>query len=345
MAKKNVTIRDIAEKAGVSKSLVSFVMNNTVDANGKKRYRVSEVTRDRILKVAAEMDYQPNSAARALRKGRSRVIGAILSDMANLFYGIIARELENVAAEFGYTILFGSTDEDPRKFAQLVRSFIDKDVEGFIIVPCEGCGPTLEYLIKTRYPFVVIDRHHPNYQIPSVLMDNGEMVEEAFRILQGQGCSKIELVSYGMRVSSMTDREERFAALTGPDAEEHIYRLPFDRVREVAEEAVGQILRRGTDGLILASNVLSVAIIKSLFRHGVRIQRDIRIVGFDYSNVYEVFDPPIPYIQQPLDRITREAAQYLMRIIETKERGEDISGMTDVVMLRGSVVDPGRKPV
>ena len=116
MAKKTVTIRDIAEKAGVSKSLVSFVMNNSIGADGKKRYRVSDITRERILKVAAEMDYQPNSAARALRKGRSHVIGAILSDMANIFYGIIARELENMAAQHGYTVLFGSTDEDPAKF-------------------------------------------------------------------------------------------------------------------------------------------------------------------------------------------------------------------------------------
>ena len=206
MAKKNVTIRDIAEKAGVSKSLVSFVMNNSIGADGKKRYRVSDVTRERILKVAAEMDYQPNSAARALRKGRSRVIGAILSDMANIFYGIIARELENVAAKHGYTVLFGSTDEDPRKFEQLVRSFIDKDVEGFIIVPCEGSGPSLQYLMKTRYPFVVIDRHHPDFQIPSVLTDNADMVDQALRILGQQDCRNIEMVTYGMRVSSMTDR-------------------------------------------------------------------------------------------------------------------------------------------
>ena len=338
MAKKNVTIRDIAEKAGVSKSLVSFVMNNSIGADGKKRYRVSDVTRERILKVAAEMDYQPNSAARALRKGRSRVIGAILSDMANIFYGIIARELENVAAKHGYTVLFGSTDEDPRKFEQLVRSFIDKDVEGFIIVPCEGSGPSLQYLMKTRYPFVVIDRHHPDFQIPSVLTDNADMVDQALRILGQQECRNIEMVTYGMRVSSMTDRENRFRErMGGEKAESHIYRLPFDRVEEEAENVANQVAARGTDGLILASNVLSVAVIKALLRRGIHPQRDIRLVGFDYSNVYEVFDLPIPYIVQPLEDITRQAADYLLKIIEVKERGEDISGMKDVSVLKGIV--------
>lgn len=344
MARRNVTIRDIAKQAGVSPALVSFVMNNRVEADGKKRYRVSEASRERILRAAAEMNYQPNAAARMLRKGRSRVIGAILSDMANLFYGIIARELENVAAEYGYTVLFGSSDEDPEKFDQLVRSFIDKDVEGFIIVPCAGSAPTMEYLRDTRYPFVVIDRHHPDFQVPSVLMDNRTAMDEAVRMLTGKGCRHIELVTYGMRISSMMDREEQFVRILRErgTAEEdiHIYRLPFDQVREETEAAVDQIIAHGADGLILASNVLSAAVIKALFRRKIRIQKDIRIVGFDYSNIYEVFDPPIPYIQQPLEAISRQAAEYLLRIIDIKEKDGDISGITEKIILKGSAIEP-----
>ena len=342
--RRNVTIRDIAEKAGVSKSLVSFVMNNSVDANGKRRYRVSEASRERILKTAAEMNYQPNAAARTLRKGRTRVIGAILSDMANLFYGIIARELENIAGTYGYTVLFGSSDEDPDKFDKLVRSFIDRDVEGFIIVPCEGSAPTMEFLCRTGCPFVVIDRHHPDFDVPSVLMDNRAAMDAAVALLAGQGCRKIELVTYAMRISSMTDREDQFVrnlrARGSADKDICIYRLPFDRVREETEAVVDRIAADGADGLILASNVLSASVIKALFRRHIRVQQDIRIVGFDYSNLYEVFDPPIPYILQPLEAITREAAQYLLRIIETKEKDGDSSAIKEKIVLQGTVVQP-----
>ena len=80
-----------------------------------------------------------------------------------------------------------------------------------------------------------------------------------------------------------------------------------------------------------------MAVIKALLRRGIHIQRDIRMVGFDYSNVYEVFDPPIPFIVQPLEAITRQAAEYLLRIIEAKEHGEDITGMRDVSVLKGIV--------
>lgn len=344
MAKRNVTIRDIAEKAGVSPALVSFVMNNRIEADGKKRYRVSDASRQRILRVAAEMNYQPNAAARTLRKGRSRVIGAILSDMANLFYGIIARELENIAAEYGYTVLFGSSDEDPEKFGQLVRSFIDKDVEGFIIVPCAGSAPIIRYLRDNRYPFVVIDRHHPDFEVPSVLMDNRAAMDEAIRLLTGQGCRHIELVTYAMRISSMMDREDQFIrylrSLGTAEEDIHIYRLPFDRVQEDTEAAVDRIVAHGADGLILASNVLSASVIKALFRRKVRIQKDIRIVGFDYSNIYEVFEPPIPYVQQPLEAISRQAAEYLLRIIETKRQDGDIAEITDKIVLKGVLIEP-----
>ena len=342
--RRNVTIRDIAEKAGVSKSLVSFVMNNSVDANGKRRYRVGEASRERILKVAAEMNYRPNAAARTLRQGRSRVIGAILSDMANLFYGIIARELENVAGAYGYTVLFGSSDEDPEKFGKLVHSFLDRDVEGFIVVPCEGSAPTMNFLRRTGRPFVVIDRHHPDFDVPSVLMDNRAATDAAVARLAEQGCRKIELVTYGMRISSMTDREDQFVrnlrARGTADEDIHIYRIPFDRVREETEAVVDRIVSHGADGIILASNVLSASVIKALFRRRIRVQQDIRIVGFDYSNLYEVFDPPIPYIRQPLEAITREAAQYLLRIIETKEKDGDISAIRDKIVLQGTLTEP-----
>ena len=343
MAKRNVTIRDIAEKAGVSPALVSFVMNNRVEANGKKRYRVSEASRERILRVAAEMNYQPNAAARMLRKGRSRVIGAILSDMANLFYGIIARQLENVAAEYGYTVLFGSSDEDPGKFDQLVRSFVDKDVEGFIIVPCAGSAKTMEYLRNNHYPFVVIDRHHPDFDVPSVLMDNYAATDDAILLLTDQGCRKIELVTYAMRISSMMDREAQFLRNLRDrgTAEEdiHIHRLSFDLTPEEVRAVVDRILAHGADGLILASNVLSVVVIKELFRRKIQIQKDLHIVAFDYSNLYGVFDPPIPFVMQPLGEITRQAAEYLLRIIEAKQRDEDISTIREKIILKGHIID------
>jgi len=332
---KNITIKDIAKEAGVSIALVSFVMNNRIGADGKQKYRVSEATKEKILEVARRLDYRPSSAARMLRQGRSHTLGVILSDMGNIFYGTIAHYLEKAANLHGYTVLFGNTEEDPEQFSRLVQSFLEKEVEGFVVVPCQGSGATMRQLMASGRPFVVIDRHHPDFDVPSVLTDNADAMRQAVRALRAQGAKKIEMVSYAMRISSMTDREVSFREEMGPDA--HIYHLPFNLTDEDADAVASQILEKGTDGLITASNVPSVAVMKALFKKGARLQEDIRIVGFDYSNVYNFFNPPVSYILQPLPQIAREAAEYVFRLIETKEEGGDISGIKDKVILKASL--------
>lgn len=333
---KNITIKDIAREAGVSIALVSFVMNNRLEADGKQKYRVSETTKERILEVARRFNYQPSSAARMLRQGRTHVIGVILSDLANIFYGVIAKELENQANLHGYTVLFGSTEEDPERFGRLMRSFMEKDVEGFIVVPCVGSEDHMRALVASGKPFVVIDRYHPDFTVPSVLVDNVDAMCLAVDALRKQGAAKMALVSYAMRISSMTDREKSFRGQLGPDAP--IYHLGFNSVDADAEKAAEDILARGIDGIITASNVPSVAIIKALQRRGIHIQKDIRMVGFDYSNVYDIFDPPIPHVQQPLQQISSEAAKYLFSMIDLYAKGGDISAFKDTIMLKASLL-------
>ncbi len=332
---KNITIKDIAREAGVSIALVSFVMNNRIGADGKQKYRVSETTKERILEVARRLDYRPNSAARMLRQGRTHVLGVILSDMGNIFYGTIAHYLEKMADARGYTVLFGNTEENPEQFGRLVQSFLEKDVEGFIVVPCQGSRAGMERLMASGRPFVVIDRHHPLYNVPSVYTDNADAMRQALQAIRAQGATRIEMVSYAMRISSMTDREESFREVLGPDA--HIYHLPFTITEADADAVAREVIGKGTDGLVMASNVPSVAVLKALFRRGVRIQQDIRIVGFDYSNVYNFFNPPISYILQPLPQIAEQAALYLFRLIEMKERGEDITPVQDNIILKATL--------
>jgi len=333
---KNITIKDIAREAGVSIALVSFVMNNRIEADGKQKYRVSESTKQRILEVAQRLNYKPSSAARMLRQGRSHVIGVILSDLANIFYGTIARELESQAYKHGYTVLFSSTEEDPERFNSILHSFMEKDVEGFIVVPAEGSAKYMTELKASGKPYVVIDRYYTPHEEPLVLTDNKDAMRMAIKELQRSGATKIEMVAYSMRISSMMDREKSFREILGDGPS--IYHLPFDNVAAKAEEVADEIIRKGTDGVITASNVPGVAIIKALFKRGIAIQKDIKFVGFDFSNVYSFFEPAIPYIQQPLPEISARSAQVLFDLIERKEKGEDISKLNEKIILKASLV-------
>lgn len=333
---KSITIKDIAREAGVSIALVSFVMNNRVGADGKQKYRVSPTTRDKILEVARQMHYQPSSAARMLRKGRTHVVGVILSDLSNLFYGVIAKELEMILYQHGYTPLFFSTEEDPERFGRVIQLASERDVEGFIVVPAAGSAKYVEQLQASETPFVVIDRYYPPHSVPSVLVDNEDAMRLAVRNLQERGARNIALVSYAMRISSMTDREKSFREQLGEKAP--IYFLGFNSVEEDAEKAVDQILALHIDGVVTASNIPGVAIIKALMRRGIRIQQDILLTSFDFSNTYSLFNPPIPYIQQPLKQIAAESAAYLFKLIAMKEQGQDFHAVTDHIVLKARLV-------
>lgn len=334
---KNVTIKDIAAEAGVSIALVSFVMNNRVEADGKQKYRVNENTRQRVLDIARKLNYQPNSAARTLRKGRSLVIGVILSDISNVFYGEIARQMEDIAFKHGYTVLFGSSDESPEKFDRIVRTFLDKGVEGFIVVPCEGAERSLRHVMNVGVPFVIIDRKDIDIPAPKIVLDNEGAMMNAVSILAERGLRKVEMMSLDINVSSITGRENGFLNsmrnLGIPDDEIRIHRAPFAHVAEFTDKILPDVVNGGAQGLVFATNALAIASIRKLSSMGVRVQKDIHLVGFDNSDVYDLFYPSIPHISQPIDEICSMSFNYLKNLMD-----KEIEQRSKVIYLSGTVV-------
>lgn len=334
---KNVTIKDIAAEAGVSIALVSFVMNNRVEADGKQKYRVNENTRQRVLDIARKLNYQPNSAARTLRKGRSLVIGVILSDISNVFYGEIARQMEDIAFKHGYTVLFGSSDESPEKFDRIVRTFLDKGVEGFIVVPCEGAERSLRHVMNVGVPFVIIDRKDIDIPAPKIVLDNEGAMMNAVSILAERGLRKIEMMSLDINVSSITGRENGFLNsmrnLGIPDDEIRIHRAPFAHVAEFTDKILPDVVNGGAQGLVFATNALAIASIRKLSSMGVRVQKDIHLVGFDNSDVYDLFYPSIPHISQPIDEICSMSFNYLKNLMD-----KEIEQRSKIIYLSGTVV-------
>lgn len=337
---KNVTIKDIAAEAGVSIALVSFVMNNRIEADGRKKYRVNEQTRQRILEVARRLNYQPNAAARTLRRGKALVIGVILSDISNVFYGEMAKQLEEVAFQHGYTVLFGSTDETPEKFDRVVRSFLDRGVEGFIAVPCEGAERSLKHILNVGVPLVIIDRKDIDIPAPKVVLDNEGAMHHAVSLLMEKGLRKIEMVSYTMRVSSISGREAGFInSLRAQGFAEDdivIHRLPFESIISGTDKIIPSIVERKVEGVVFATNSLAIAAIRKLAALGVKIQEDIHLVGFDHSDVYSLFNPPIPHIKQPVDQICLEAFTLLKRLIDREMLQE-----SRLIVLNGEAVNKG----
>ena len=154
---KRVSIKDIANKVGVSTALVSYVLNGL-----EKEKRIGPEVVKKIHEAVKELNYQPNQIARSLRKGSTSTIGLIVADISNPFFGQLARVVENEAAQFGYAVVFGSSDENAANSAILIKTLVNRQVDGLILAPPEGSAEQIKYLMNQGIPFVLVDRYLPD---------------------------------------------------------------------------------------------------------------------------------------------------------------------------------------
>lgn len=149
-----VTLKDIAQEVGVSVALVSFVMNSRMDADGKPKYRVGAQTRERILEAARRMGYRQAESAQSVVP-KKRVVGVILPDPADAYYGSLSAELERLALPQGCTLLFGYSRWDPVRFQRLADVFRAQQVDGMVVAPPEGEKEGLDMLWRASIPYVI----------------------------------------------------------------------------------------------------------------------------------------------------------------------------------------------
>lgn len=313
-----ITIKDIAREAGVSTSLVSFVMNNQL--KGKKHYRVSAETERKVLDVIERYGYQPNEMARTLRSGEARVIGVIISDIANRFYAEIARGIADWAYKNDYIALFGNTDEKAGKLAETINLFNSKGVKNYIIVPCEGSETEIENLEKAGIPHVLIDRDFPELDSSSVTLDNAGAARLLTLELIGKGCQKIEMISYRTGLTNIRDREEGFLQGLGengrgPGRIHHPDYGDYEQILEIIRDAA----ENGTDGLVFTTYRMALLGRRAMLACGEDFVRNCRVACFNNYDELQIFDSDIVFAKQPIELMSSEAIRLLLAQIDDKD--------------------------
>lgn len=337
---KKVTIRDVAREAGVSVTLVSFVMNAKMGKDGRLDCPVNPDTAERVLQVAKRLGYRRNNAAASLRSGRSHSIAVIVSDIANPFFAEICRNIENIAYKDGYTVIFASSEENPQKFAHLVETMVGYNVEGLIVAPCLGAEAALARAINIGIPTVLIDRNMPGDEFGRVLVDNVDAGKMATKYLIHQGFGKIEMFSYKTGVTSLVDRETGYSTAmeeAGLKDDIRIHRIEYETepakkdVIEVFREAV----KRGTEAFILPTKRIAMYGFNALNVLGLSMPKDFSFVCFDESDVYELNKPVVPHIIQPLSEIASKSFDLLQKMIENKASEEEKTSLLKVKLVLG----------
>lgn len=325
---KKVTIRDVAREAGVSVTLVSFVMNAKMGKDGRLDCPVNPGTAQRVLEVAKRLGYRRNNAAASLRSGRSNTIAVIVSDIASPFFAEICRNLEKIAYKEGYTVIFASSEENPERLAQLVETMVGYNAEGLIVAPCLGAEEALARAQNVGIPTVLIDRDIPGDSFGRVLVDNIYSATLATNYMIRQGFGKIEMISYKFGVTSLTDREtgySRAMEAAGLKDDIRINRIEYDcaSAKKDVIEIFREAKKRGTEAFILPTKKIAMYSFNALNALSLNLPKDFSFVCFDESDIYDLKKPVIPHIVQPLSEIAEKSYELLQQMISGKAAGDE----------------------
>ena len=314
---KKKTINDIAKQLGVSNTLVSFVLNGK-----NKEKRISDEMTSKVLALAKSMNYTPNYLAKSLRHGKTNTLGLIVGDIANPFFGELARYIEIEASKYGYQVLLSNSDEKLSKFKTQLEVLKNGQVDGFIFSPPPGSEAELNKLKNDEIPFVIVDRIFENFLAHSVTIDNYQASYDATENLIKCNRKKIGLVNHIIELINMKQRAEGFFdALknNGIAANESLIKhLNFSHEEDYIKEEIRDLVKNGADAILFANSRLGVIGLECLRELKVDVAKNISIISFDDSTAFKVFSPTISAIKQPLEQMSKVALRIFMNVIENR---------------------------
>ena len=318
---KKTSLNDIAQQLGVSKTLVSLVLNGKA-----KEHRISDDICKKVIDLAKELNYQPNQIAKGLRTGKTNTIGLIIADIANPFFGKLGREIEREASRHGYRVMFCSSDEKAENARQQIEMLQQGQVDGFIISPPSGSEAQIEILQKSSTPYVLIDRYFPEIDSNYIVVDNFQASYTGTRHLVQNGCKRIACISFNAGMINMEDRLEGYknALLDSSlQADESLIKiLPFSHEINDVMKAIKELTsKKGEkiDAILFATSKVGVMGLQCLHSLGFKIPDDIAVVSFDDPDTYKVSQPPITAIAQPLEEIGRQSVKILLGAVNNRK--------------------------
>jgi len=307
-----MNIQAVAKRARVSTATVSRTINGTAAVDPK--------TAQRVWKAVEELNYFPNSQARSLVSGRSRILGLIVSDITNPFFPELLKGFEDLCIEHDYEILVSSTNYDPERMEICVRRMLQRQVEGVAILTSEMPKTFIDEFARRNLPMVFLDVGVPRDRISNIRVDYGAGVTQAVDHLLTLGHRRIAFVSGPADLKSA--RIRRSAFLRGL---EKAGITEGERLVEESDHTVEGGLRAMTRVLqlpqpptaVLASNdITAIGALRAIRLAGLRVPQDFSVVGFDDIGLAEFTDPPLTTVRLPRDEIAHQAFHALLRYLE-----------------------------
>jgi LacI family transcriptional regulator len=326
------TIREVAQRAGVSYATVSHVINKT-------RF-VSDETRTRVLSAMSELNYRPNALARSLRIGETHTIGLILPDSANPFFAEIARSIEDMAFKLGYSVILCNTERDTQREQLYVDVLSKRQVDGIIFVATGDQVDSLNSLIEQDMPVVLIDRDLPNIEIDAVLTDNQRGGYLATRHLIARNHRRIACVAGPSHITPSAERVTGYAQALAEAS------IPYDETLvqdgdyhpASGQQVTAQLLSLASPptAIFALNDLMAMGALRAAAEAGLRVPEDLAVIGYDDIEFASFTNPPLSTIAQPKEEVGSKATEILVNRISEKNGFHRRLVLEPTLIVRGS---------
>lgn len=334
MEKRPVTIKDLARKLNISVSTVSRALRNVTDINPE--------TKEQVLRLAQELNYEPNFLAQSLVRRKSRIVGVIVPAIHSHYFSQALSGMTDVANEHNYYLMFCQSNETVAQEVSNMKKLLACNIDGLLVsISKETRDPReFEKVREKGLPIVMFDRILPDFDCNKVIVDEYEGAFKAVDHLIKKGCRRIAHIAgpEGLSIS-----ENRLNGYLGALKK---HKIPVDdrlilRCKAFEDDALPLIrkiarLQPRPDALFAINDRTAVLAMKYLRAHNIPVPGKMRVVGFNDDPISEVAEPSLTTVMQPGYEVGKLAMGILIEEIANKSRHNETLCLKTRLMIRDS---------
>jgi len=331
------TIADVAHRSGVSTATVSRVLSGTVPARA--------ATRERVLAAARELEYRPSGIARALKRRETRTIGLLITDIGNPFFPQIVRAVEDEAHLRGYGVVLCNAADDPDRELAYLDLLLERRVDGLIVASARATRRHAERLGQVPMPVVLVNTQAPGSSLPGIITAHRSGGRMAAEHLLALGHRRLGHISAPSRQAAAARPRRTGVAdavrAAGLDPRSVLIVEGDEHVAGGASATEAMLTDPEPPTAIVCYNDLTaVGALRAVRRAGLRVPRDVSIVGFDDIEMAAWTDPPLTTVRQPTDAMGRWAVERLARALPGGRPAPERVTLEPTLVVRESTAAP-----
>jgi LacI family transcriptional regulator len=294
------------------------------------------------------LDYHPNQVARSLQASRTHIIGMVVPQLTNPFFGEIMRGVEDEARKRGYSVIFCDSNEDSELERQHLNTLFARRVDG-VLLSSSNTYPQEGRLVKQRFPLVFVDRTPPGFSGTAVVSDNLGASREATRYLINLGHTRIAIITGPLNLPICTERLEGFRRALQEAGLPllHEYLKCGDFRSETGYRDACELMRLPDPptAVFCCNNTMTLGLMRALAELNIACPERVSVLGFDDFEWVASFRPQLSTVAQPTYEMGKRATEILVRKMEQKkseaeDRGEQVIVLPNELRIRESTAPP-----